>query len=137
MTHIGVDSSGRPGSLERIGQAEPSPTCGALQAYRDQLVAGASPSGIDRDDPELSLLREHLAQRIATGEPPSIVALTKIASTVIREDLERLVAMTVDTSKADYAVLTGVQIHGPNQTNHVYPEASYAVVRGERKELSI
>ena len=39
------------------------------------------------------------------------VAITKVAERTISDDLEYLISKTVDTGKADYAVVTGIQIH--------------------------
>jgi hypothetical protein len=39
------------------------------------------------------------------------VDITKVAERTISDDLEYLISKTVDTGKADYAVVTGVQIH--------------------------
>ena len=39
------------------------------------------------------------------------VDITKVAERTISDDLEYLISKTVDTNKADYAVVTGVQIH--------------------------
>jgi hypothetical protein len=50
----------------------------------------------------------------ATGPalpPHRAVDITKVAERTISDDLEYLISKTVDTNKADYAVVTGVQIH--------------------------
>jgi hypothetical protein len=60
-----------------------------------------------------------------------------VAREAILSDLERMIAFTVETEKADYAVLTGVQIHGPDESNYVWPATLYAVVGGEQHELSL
>lgn len=39
-----------------------------------------------------------------------LVQLTALAERTISDDLEYLVVRAVDTSKADYAVVTGVQV---------------------------
>ena len=56
------------------------------------------------------------------------MALTKLAQQVILEELERMLQLTFDTSKSDYAVLTGVQIHGQDSEDYVWPRTMYAVV---------
>ena len=59
---------------------------------------------------------------------------------MITKDLEGLIAKAVDPSKADYAVIAGVQIHSWPTTvgngpplEYLWPKAAYAVVNGERK----
>jgi len=55
---------------------------------------------------------------------------------IILEDLNRMIHLTVDTARCHYAVLTGVQIHGPNDRTFIWPGVMYAVVHQERLDLS-
>lgn len=60
--------------------------------------------------------------------------------------MEKLISKTVDTSKADYAVITGVQIHnwartldqpGSYSMEFVAPSSCYAVVNGVATHLDL
>ena len=71
--------------------------------------------------------------------------VTKVAERTISDDLEFLISKTVNTDKADYAVITGVQIHNwandfeddsPNM-EMVYPTSAYAVVDGIKTHLDL
>ncbi|CAI5531561.1 unnamed protein product [Closterium sp. Naga37s-1] len=54
--------------------------------------------------------------QVTNGGPPlSLVQVTRAALAAINEDLEKLISLTVDPATADYAVITGVQIHSGNQ----------------------
>ena len=71
-------------------------------------------------------------------------AWLQVAGHVITRDLKQLIDLAVDTSKADYAVFTGVQIHSwPNPDagepilEYVQPVASYTVVNGQHKEMAL
>ena len=65
------------------------------------------------------------------------------AERTLTKDLENLIAKAVDTSKADYAVITGVQIHATTNdsvsgdlrelVDFIWPGAAYVVINGERK----
>jgi len=46
-----------------------------------------------------------------------------------------MIRLTVDPSTTDYAVFTGVQIHGHAHKDWIWVETSYVVVDGERKSL--
>jgi hypothetical protein len=46
-----------------------------------------------------------------------------------------MVALTVDTSISDYAVLTGIQIHGPDKGQYVWPGEMYVAIKGQRHGL--
>ncbi len=75
------------------------------------------------------------AKEITYGDIPSLLELTKIARKVIQEDLESAIGKVVDTSKSDYTMLTGIQIHTPEGT-YVWPAESYVVKDGEKHELT-
>ena len=68
---------------------------------------------------------------------PDLVTLTKIAYEVILEDLEHLVDETVDTSVSDYAILSGIQIHGPERAQYIWPGAMYVVKNGIREQIEL
>lgn len=72
--------------------------------------------------------------------------ITKVAERTITTDLEKLIGKAVDTSKADYAVVTGVQIHNWARSlddpqsysmEFVAPSAVYAVVNGVATHLDL
>ncbi|MCA9451917.1 MAG: hypothetical protein H6750_05070 [Nitrospiraceae bacterium] len=50
--------------------------------------------------------------------------MTKATQHIVREDLERMIQLTVNPSKTDYAVLTSVQIHRPSHTDWIWMETS-------------
>ncbi|MEZ4274265.1 MAG: hypothetical protein R3B95_03210 [Nitrospirales bacterium] len=52
---------------------------------------------------------------------------------MILEELERMIHLTVDPLHNDYAVLTGIQIHGPQGKEYIWPGETYWVREGIRK----
>jgi len=137
MPHIGVGPAGELGVCHRPGRSGPSSACGALLALQDDIEKGRTDTKIDPDDVEQSLLKACMLPRLRQGTTPSLLELTHVACEVILSDLERMNTLTVEPEKADYAVLTGVQIHGPDESNYVWPATLYAVVGGARHELSL
>ena len=91
----------------------------------------------DPDDVEQSLLKARMLTKLNWGEKPDFVRLTRVAYEVIREDLERMIDLTVDTELADYGVLTGIQIHAECRKQYIWPGELYAVVQGEKHALSL
>ncbi len=134
MAHIGADESGRLGVCRRPGQSFVSGACGALIAFRSELLAGNVNLELDPDDVEQSLLRRRLYPRLAGRPAPPLEALTRQAHEAIVEDLERAVSLTVTAGSADYAVFTGIQIHAPDG-ERIWPGTSYAVVGGVHQPL--
>eukprot|EP00475_Leptophrys_vorax_P020091 TRINITY_DN2750_c0_g1_i5.p1 TRINITY_DN2750_c0_g1~~TRINITY_DN2750_c0_g1_i5.p1 ORF type:complete len:126 (+),score=24.57 TRINITY_DN2750_c0_g1_i5:26-379(+) len=103
---------------------------------------------MDVDDPEYTLLRKKVLNKVPAKKDLSLVQVTKAAMAAINDDLEKLIELTVDPANADYAVITGVQIHSGNQIpgepfriertcDYIAPDKMYAVVRGKRYELNL
>ena len=90
----------------------------------------------DPEDVELSVLKQRLARRLEfEGHTDTSIGgldlaeLTRVAERTITSDLEFLIAKAVDPAKADYAVVTGVQIHNWGQefdNDEVRPAAGAA-----------
>ena len=55
-----------------------------------------------------------------------MVEITKLACRVISQDVEKLLG-TLDAAIFKYAVMTGIQIHGPMDTHWIYPQDFYVV----------
>ena len=105
---------------------------GPFAAWRHQH------SFLEGADAGSSCLRDAIEYRIPFGP------LGALGAGYIRKDLEKLIASTVDVNTADYAVITGVQIHNwgsefddadPNM-EFVCPVSTYAVVNGQRTDFS-
>jgi hypothetical protein len=134
MPHIGISQEGEFGKCVRAGRDDDSAACGALSAVRKELLAGGLDLEFDPHDVEYSLLKQALAPRLSS-EVPDMATLTLLMSDLISDELERMIELTVDTKSADYAVLTGVQIHRPISGSMIWPNRRYAVVRGQRHAL--
>lgn len=147
--HVSIGESGEVGSLLRRGRGKSSNACGALIAIKNDLRVGIEEEE-DPDDVEYVTLKKKISlkpvcRNFGSGGP-TLVDVTKAALQVITDDLETLISMTVDPEVADYAVITGVQIHSGNQipgepfrldrtVDYVAPGAMYAIIRGERHLL--
>lgn len=74
-----------------------------------------------------------------------LVEITRLAEQMISGELERLISLTVDTRKADYAVVTGVQIHHWAAREHaeapdlefVWPVTVRTVVKGATRVINL
>ena len=135
LPHIAIGREGEIGQCYRPGRIQPSVACGALAAFRQNLLSGQFGTEMDTDDMEQSLLRARLLPNLPTSAVPDLVSLTQLAYAVILEDLERMISLTLDPATSDYAVLTGIQIHGPDRLNYVWPGVMYGVVSGQRQEI--
>lgn len=133
--HIAFDERGVPGNCRRLGRQEMSHACGALLSVQQDLAKGLVGLELNQDDLEQSLLKQRLFRKIRYGEIPDLVTLTKIAHSVIREDLERMIQLTVDSASFPYAVFTGVQIHGPGSQTWIWPETPYVMAEGTKITL--
>lgn len=137
MAHIAIGAEGQLGRCFRAGRPEPSSACGALVGFHAELSSGRVNLELDPDDVEFSILKQRLVRRLDWGASPDLVELTREAHAQILDDLERMIGLTVDEDTADWAVLTGVQIHAPDGGTLLWPGTLYAVVEGQRQELQI
>jgi len=137
MAHIAIDGHGEVGVCYRPGRSAPSGACGALIAFREELLKGILNAELNLDDIEQSLLKQRLLRKIRYGDIPELENLTKIAYRVILEDLEYMVELTVDPSVSDYAILSGIQIHGPDRDQFVWPGELYVVKSGKRSTITL
>jgi len=135
--HIAVGEDGTLGECRRSGQPAPSHACGALCAFLGELEAGRADAALDPDDLEQSLLKARLIRHLEWGRVPNLAELTLLAGLLILTDLQRMIDLTVDVGTADYSVLSGVQVHGPEGRALFWPNTTYAVVRGVRRPLRI
>jgi hypothetical protein len=156
--HIAISPYHDPGVLCRPGRPGKSGACGALikglSDLKEQgLVENCKTPGVhEPENPEYSILKQRLARLIrndgmteADVQNMSLVDLTKVAERTITNDLEFLISKAVDPKKADYAVVTGVQIHswgkswGDDTPNleYVQPCVVYTVVNGEKTALDL
>jgi hypothetical protein len=131
--HIAINEEGKAGFCQRKGIKESS-ACGALCLFLQELNEGKLNITIDEEDIEESLLKRRLLKEITYGYIPDLLELTKIARKIIQTDLENVIEKVVDTTKNDYALITGIQVHGPDK-NYVWPSTCYAIVDGLRYEL--
>lgn len=136
IPHIAINEEGKTGFCKRKGINEESSACGALCLFLDELRKGKLHITIDEEDIEESLLKRRLLTEIPYGQIPDLIELTKITRKVIQSDLEHAIEKVVDTKKSDYAVFTGIQIHGP-ESNYIWPSESYAVVKNKRKAINL
>mmetsp|Transcript_27609 Transcript_27609/g.65507 ORF Transcript_27609/g.65507 Transcript_27609/m.65507 type:complete len:417 (+) Transcript_27609:136-1386(+) len=153
--HIGIDSQGGIGNISRPGQKNMSCACGAMVGAMGQFKAQGveefivRPGGHDPDDPEFSMFKQTVARRMLQegkeAEDVDLVELTKVAERAITAELEKLIPLAVDPEKADYAIVTGVQIHNtgmdyageePN-LEFIQPTTVSVVMSGERVDLDL
>jgi len=136
--HIGIGKDGQLGKLERQGINTVDHACGALVQFERELEHGPFHVAFDPSDAEYSLLKQKLLASIKLfgGEPPKLAEITETAHKVISDELTTLLAL-VDTSKADYAVLTGIQIHAPHGATYIQPKSFFVVHNNVKKELHL
>jgi hypothetical protein len=157
LPHIAIDAEGRVGSILRAGRQGQSCACGALvkmqpmfkQFKEGKLDMKMEECAHDPLDPEFSILTRRMMTAVEKDKIPNgglpLVEVTRLADRVIRSDLDKLIQKTVDVSKADYAVVTGIQIHSTTATNRTWhpnlefisPTSMYVVKDGVRHDMDV
>ena len=132
FTHIGLGPEGEFGQCYRRLRNIVSPACGALLAFQQEIAQGiATPYSFDPLDPEQSLIRQKLMLSEDRFATPDLVTLTKRAHGQIIKDLEHMITALINPSETNYAVFSGIQIHGPDQRCYIWPGYTYATLNGE------
>jgi hypothetical protein len=81
---------------------------------------------MDMQDIEQTIIRQKILSTLTYGNKPDLIEITKLASRIISDDVKNLLN-TLDSSVFKYAVMTGIQIHGPLGTHWIYPQDFYVV----------
>ena len=136
LPHIAIDAQGEFGIYYRPGRQKASHACGALMAFQHELESRSLQLAPDPDDIEQSVLKRHLLGKLRYGDVPDLPSLTRIAHAVILEELERMIRLTVDPTRSDYGLFTGIQIHIPGGRHFVWPGAAYAMKNETKVSLS-
>jgi hypothetical protein len=133
--HVGIDEDGVVGRVQRRGMYRASTACGALVAFREQLLAGQTEFHLDRDDVEQSLLRRRLDRLVPEGQVPDLVALTGLARQAAVGDVERLIDLVRGAEPVDVAYLSGIVVHLPADVDVVAAVQAEVVIDGVRIPL--
>lgn len=136
--HIGMDQEGTLGQSLRRHQDRPTSTCGAIVSLLEMVRSGSTdslPPGLD-DHEAHRLLR--LVQDESGTVPLELVELThRVALAVEKEMWTELDALAA-WRDMDVAVFSGVQIHVPERSDHIWPTgASVKGADGVRHALAI
>lgn len=135
FAHIGISAEGELGLTRRPGHEESTPACGALVALQQDLQSGRKTTAVEWEDPEMSLLRLRLKRVQDLGDNPDLLALTKATHRATVQDLRFLMSNSMNRETEDYAVVAGIEIHGPRGENWIWTGESHVVVEGRRSEI--
>ncbi len=120
MPHIAISRNGEVGLMYRDGVEAPSHACGALETIVEELAAGHLNLETDMQDIEQTIVRQKILSQLRYGDRVNLVDLTQLASKIIATDVRNLLSR-LDTTIFHYAVMHGIQIHGPFESQWVYP----------------
>ena len=132
--HIAISEEGAIGACKREGRPGLSGACGALQAFQGELSAGTVNVTVDTLDIVQSMMKQQLSAFVKYGDVPALEDLTKAAQKCIKSQLEGILA-ELDMNKTEYAFVSGVQIHGPDNENFFWPTDLYLRRRGGEPEV--
>lgn len=127
MPHVAISEEGEIGTVYREGLHEASHACGSLAAVVAELQSGRIDMRMDFDDLEQCCVRQKLLSALRYGDRPDLMEITKLACRVIHEDLQRLLGGIADPTEFDYACLTGILVHGPQDTHWIWPQEGQVV----------
>ncbi|HTO01899.1 MAG TPA: hypothetical protein VL068_14615 [Microthrixaceae bacterium] len=123
MPHIGFDPDGTLGQTMRRHQNSATSTCGAMVGLLRSLTEGvtAPPEGLD--DREAERLNEVMRAQV-DELPLDLLELTKVAAHAVDKEIWAEIEALGAHKSMDVAVFCGVQIHLPDDVDHIWPIAS-------------
>jgi hypothetical protein len=144
FTHIAIDHEGLIGSVYRTrsGMNEKTTACGALAAFTAEIAANKLNLDFDEDDIEMSTLKKHIIKKTGlstnSAQAPDLLQVTMAAYQTITADLERYARLDAENFKdRQYALFTGVQIHGPNGSDYCWLGKASLLVEGTFMPLTL
>ncbi len=138
FSHIGIDTAGHLGAVQRRGQDHVDHACGALLAFQKALSSGQVDATVRSNDAEQGLLTRRLLKILSpeTHKDADLATITRSARDAALADVTALVHAALDPESWDYALLSGIQIHTPDG-ERIDPGPSHAVCQGQRKDFSL
>jgi len=137
FAHVALSPAGDQGWCRRPGRPAPSNACGALKSILKALTEGSGmPTPAPEGDHEFALLCRRLDRALAGRVPTDLVDLTLAVHGALDADWRALLAQAVDPATTDFALFTGVQVHGPQSLELVWVPTAEATVEGRRVELT-
>lgn len=125
--HIGIDPNGVIGASLRRHQHHTTPTCGAMAALLASLGGDIEPLPPGLDDDEAERLRR-IVDGVESELPRDLLSLTKIAARAVDREMWTELDALRAFEDMDVAVFTGVQVHLPDDVDHIWP--SSATIQG-------
>ncbi len=130
LPHLGIDAEGVVGRVQRRGMYRASAACGALAAFREELVAGLSEAVVDPDDVEQSFLRGRLHRALGAAPVPELRELTELARRSTVEDMHRYIDLARGSEPVDVAYISGIVLHLPGDVDLVASVEAEVVIDG-------
>ena len=106
-------------------------------AFQQELASGPSPWEPDSDNLEQGLLNQRLFRNMKYGDGSDCLSLTRLAYTIILQDVEKLLELTLKNLDNPYALVTGIQLNGNGDQDFIWPGEMYEVIPRKRIDLSL
>lgn len=136
--HIAISDAGVVGKVWRPGVPTISSACGSLIGFLGEMNSGTVNFQLNTTDLEQSMMKGQMSTHFQYGTIPALQDLTKDAQVLILSQLTAALATFNLVGTAEYIVVSGVQIHGPNAANFFWPTNYYLVdLTGKTNQLNI
>ena len=135
--HIGWTPDGQIGRGAPLGPGNSYAACSGLIAFQQELASGPSPWEPDSDNLEQGLLNQRLFRNMKYGDGSDCLSLTRLAYTIILQDVEKLLELTLKDLDNPYALVTGIQLNGNGDQDFIWPGEMYEVIPRKRIDLSL
>jgi hypothetical protein len=125
--HIAISDAGVVGKVWRPGVPNISSACGSLQGFLTEMQSGIVNFQLSTTDLEQTMMKGQMSTHYQYGTVPALQDLTKDAQQLIKSQLTAALSTFNLVGTAEYVVVSGVQIHGPNAATFFWPTDYYLV----------
>ena len=134
FSHLTLGPNGEVSLCQQPSQGGASSACGALAAFKQELTLSYLEVELDPYDRHNNRRKQNLYNQVQTGKLPNLIKLAKLTSQIILDDLKQILSMPEQSSELghpahinDYAIFSGVLIHGPKGLNYTWLDETYIV----------
>ena len=135
--HIAIDAEGNVGPLVRRGQKVTSSACTSLIRFRKELQSGKVDMALDPLNLEYTAFKRRMMGCTAFfGEAPDLAEMTQNCLDATLSDVRSIMeAVTPGADACNYAIVTGILVHGPDDTHYLWQGDVEVVMNGKSMNL--
>jgi len=136
--HIAIDAEGNVGPMTRRGQKATSSACTSIIRFQKELESGTCDMALDYLNLEYTAFKRRMMGQVTFfgADLPSLTELTHTCHEATMEDVRSIMdSVTPGADECNYAIVSGILIHGPDDTHYLWQGDVEATINGVTTDL--